>query len=103
MWGRGILVVRYSKTSELPDLLCRPVVLHDAAAFQNTSWALCRTADGALGYVPTVAVPYAFRKMVKHTRMYARKTAYVDRFCKWKQTVFYPGDAVVILADRGKW
>ncbi|KAL8270989.1 hypothetical protein Esti_005087 [Eimeria stiedai] len=69
----------------------------------NRAWAFCRTAEGTMGYVPTVAIPSALRNMADNTRMYARRTAYVDRFCKWKQTVLYPGDAVVILADRGKW
>ncbi|KAL8450765.1 hypothetical protein Emag_003053 [Eimeria magna] len=72
-------------------------------AIENTAWAFCRTAEGTMGYVPTVAIPNALRNMANNTRMYARRTAYVDRFCKWKQTVLYPGDAVVILADRGRW
>ncbi|KAL8454596.1 hypothetical protein Emed_000317 [Eimeria media] len=72
-------------------------------AIENTAWAFCRTSEGTMGYVPTVAIPNALRNMANNTRMYARRTAYVDRFCKWKQTVLYPGDAVVILADRGKW
>lgn len=70
---------------------------------QNTSWAFCRKSSGEFGYVPTVAVPCAFRKIFKHTKMYARNTASVDRLCKWKDATYYPGDPVVILAEFGKW